>query len=301
MKNKIIKGRLGSVNIAIELPSDPKEGLSKRSSLCEKCGMLFDFKGKKPVITMKDTSFPLDIIFLDKDLNIVDTQIGEALDKNPIQSNNSTAVYVLEVNYGFTNKMKIYQGDSLKIESPLKEVEKKKEEIKEPKTLLVKEEAKKGTKLKVLKLDMGDGVYSRTHLNPVATGYDPSDRKYAYTTKTSFTYTGKDPKREAQNKKLQKAEEGAKLSEKFKRGKQIIDNILKVSTSENKTMYLLDEDGKPQMPMKGGERIFSRVHTRELLDLVKNSKDVKGLIALGKKMVEIIKKQDTQKPEYVTD
>ena len=55
------------------------------------------------------------------------------------------------------------------------------------------------------------------------------------------------------------------------------------------------------MAMEGGERIFSRIHTKELLDLVKKTPTVENLVALGRKMVDIIKKQGTQKPEYVTE
>ena len=301
MKNKQISGSLNGIEITIEIPSDPKEGLSNRKELCEKCGMLFSFKNR-PIITMKETEFPLDIIFLDEDYNVVDVQIGQPLQKDVITTNDLTAKHVLEVNYGFTNKFKVFDGDSLKLNKEELNLETKSKPSKEPNVLI--KELKKGSYLgKHIKATMGDGQYERTKIQFIPTGYDPADRKFANTTKTSFStkdYTGKDSKRDAQNKKLQKAKEGVKL-EIFEKGKKIVNNILSRASKQGATMFLLDEEGNPQMPMKGGERIFSRRHTRQLLDLVKLEPSVENLITLGKKMAEIIKTQDTQKPEYVKD
>ena len=67
-------------------------------------------------------------------------------------------------------------------------------------------------------------------------------------------------------------------------------------------MQVLDEDGKNQMNIKGNERIYSRKHTAQLIKLAKTaeeSKDDKDYKKLGKVMVSIIIKQDTQEQEYV--
>lgn len=66
-------------------------------------------------------------------------------------------------------------------------------------------------------------------------------------------------------------------------------------------MLLLDEKGQVQMGLEGKERIFSRVHTRQIMNLIKNAKDERGLIKLGKKVAEIIKIHDTQPQEYTTE
>ena len=57
---------------------------------------------------------------------------------------------------------------------------------------------------------------------------------------------------------------------------------------------LLDEDGKNQMNLIGGERIFARSVTEKLFKYAKSEEYKK----LGKVMVDDINKQDTQKPEY---
>jgi uncharacterized membrane protein (UPF0127 family) len=59
---------LGDCSFEIEIVSDDdsrRRGLSNRKSLCDECGMLFDFpKEDKRSFWMKDMSFPLDIIWL---------------------------------------------------------------------------------------------------------------------------------------------------------------------------------------------------------------------------------------------
>jgi hypothetical protein len=66
-------------------------------------------------------------------------------------------------------------------------------------------------------------------------------------------------------------------------------------------MQVLDEDGKNQMNIKGNERIFSRKHTEKLVQLAKKADESKEDVdykKLGKAMVGIIQKQDTQEQEY---
>ena len=72
--------------------------------------------------------------------------------------------------------------------------------------------------------------------------------------------------------------------------------------SEADRMVLLDADGNIQMPIEGGERIFSRPHTRILVRLAKKaykSRQEKDYKALGKKLFSILNIQNNQKPEYV--
>lgn len=68
-------------------------------------------------------------------------------------------------------------------------------------------------------------------------------------------------------------------------------------------MIVLNEDGSVQMELEGGERIFSRIHTKRLISLSKKalkSKKEADYKKLGKKVFEYIDKQNTQKQEYVT-
>lgn len=67
-------------------------------------------------------------------------------------------------------------------------------------------------------------------------------------------------------------------------------------------MKVLNQQGKCQMLLQGGERIVSR---RETLVLIKKalkayeSKEDKDYKALGKYIFKVLKGQDTRKPEYV--
>lgn len=73
-------------------------------------------------------------------------------------------------------------------------------------------------------------------------------------------------------------------------------------------IYLLDEEGEVQMVLQGGERIFSRIHTRKILELIKKldeSKDPNKSEALVEKLgvlvADIILTHDTQEEEYTED
>ena len=70
-------------------------------------------------------------------------------------------------------------------------------------------------------------------------------------------------------------------------------------------MKVLAPDGSTQMFLQGGERIFSRIHTRALIKKAKKAFANKGgdfdryCKALGKYMFKCIHTQDTQDPQYV--
>lgn len=104
------------VEVADTLPKMIK-GLMFRKSLAEGSGMLFlfDTDGYHG-IWMMNMSFPIDIIWIDSEHDIVD------IVKNaqpcgiscPIYKPKEKARYVLEVNVGFTDKYSIKIGDSVK-------------------------------------------------------------------------------------------------------------------------------------------------------------------------------------------
>ena len=72
-------------------------------------------------------------------------------------------------------------------------------------------------------------------------------------------------------------------------------------------MKVLAPDGTTQAELEGGERIFSRISTRQLIQWAKKAeanKDNEELFTkyckrLGKRMFREIKAQNTRKPEYV--
>lgn len=71
---------------------------------------------------------------------------------------------------------------------------------------------------------------------------------------------------------------------------------------DDDSMKVLNEEGKVQMKLEGGERIFSRKNTKTLIKMAKradNSKSDKDYKALGTKMFKYIDQQDTRDPEYV--
>ena len=71
---------------------------------------------------------------------------------------------------------------------------------------------------------------------------------------------------------------------------------------DERNMLVLDDNGKVQMELEGGERIFSRKHTVTLARLSKKaykSKLDKDYKALGRKVFAFIHKQDTQEQQYV--
>jgi len=106
--------------IMVEMADTPAEhyrGLSNRKSLCEDCGMLFEFNNKKiRTFVMRDMNFPLDIIWIDD--NIV---IGVSKNLQPEGSgyknyykSPAPVDYVLEVNAGFADGEGIEVGDEVK-------------------------------------------------------------------------------------------------------------------------------------------------------------------------------------------
>lgn len=72
-------------------------------------------------------------------------------------------------------------------------------------------------------------------------------------------------------------------------------------------MKVLAQDGSTQMELWGGERIFRRAFTKQIIKWAKRAEEVKGdeekfnkiCIRLGKKMFKEIKAQDTRPAEYV--
>jgi len=75
-----------------------------------------------------------------------------------------------------------------------------------------------------------------------------------------------------------------------------------ISEDKPVTMVVLNEDGSIQVKLKGGERIFSRVHTKRIISLAKKAKKSKNdsdYKKLGNAIFTFINKQNTQKQEYV--
>lgn len=108
-----IAGQKVKVDLAVS-ETEKEKGLSGKSSLGENEGMLFVFNTEdKYPFWMKDMNFPLDMIWLNKDLKVVYVKkevLPESYPKTFIPSEN--AKYVLEVPAGFSEKNNLQVGDS---------------------------------------------------------------------------------------------------------------------------------------------------------------------------------------------
>jgi uncharacterized membrane protein (UPF0127 family) len=89
-------------------------GLMYRSSMKNNQGMLFIFPDVKPrAFYMKNTQFPLDLIFIDDKKTIVSFQENaKPFDESSLPSN-FPAKYVLELNEGLVSKWGINVGDRI--------------------------------------------------------------------------------------------------------------------------------------------------------------------------------------------
>jgi uncharacterized protein len=105
------------IKIDVEVADDEAErtqGLMYRDSMAENTGMIFLFPIEEPMsFWMKNTHIPLDIIYINSEKKIV--HIAEntkpySLDQIP---SGSPALFVVEVNAGFTKRHGIKVGDTI--------------------------------------------------------------------------------------------------------------------------------------------------------------------------------------------
>lgn len=96
--------------------SDHYRGLSNRESLCQDCGMLFNFSDyDERIFVMRDMKFPLDIIFINnnKIINIASNLEPEGSRPAHTYSSQDKVNRVLEVNSGYCKKNNIKVGDKI--------------------------------------------------------------------------------------------------------------------------------------------------------------------------------------------
>lgn len=100
-----------NVDIA-DTPEKRKQGLSNKTSIDKDYGMLFLFDKEQDEVsfTMKNTSIPLDIVFMDEDGEVISIENGEPHSNNPYIEYDVS--YVLEVNPNSGIKV----GDKLLLE-----------------------------------------------------------------------------------------------------------------------------------------------------------------------------------------
>lgn len=114
---KFIQNKKILKTISIEIAKKEAErtqGLMFRKTMPDSCGMLFIFEEMQPLsFWMKNTHIPLDIIYIDKDYNIVSISKNTVpFSEKPIPSLKE-AMYVVEVNAGFCDKNAIVEGNKI--------------------------------------------------------------------------------------------------------------------------------------------------------------------------------------------
>jgi len=98
------------------------------------------------------------------------------------------------------------------------------------------------------------------------------------------------------------AREGIKVG-KAKDGTKVYDVEIDDIPHKEDHYQVLDKEGAIAANIQEGARIFSRDDTQTMISKVRNASgcsDIDALKKLGKFMVDVIVKQDTQRPEYTT-
>lgn len=109
---------IGGKKIRVDLANTPAtrtQGLSGRKSLLENEGMLFVFENSGQYgFWMKDMNFPIDIIWVDENKNIVHIEKNLLPDTYPrIFTPQNPSRYVLEVQAGFSDTISLQVGDKI--------------------------------------------------------------------------------------------------------------------------------------------------------------------------------------------
>lgn len=115
-----LKGEKFSVEIA-DTPDKQQLGLMFRESMPRDHGMLFVFSGETMrSFWMKNTKIPLDIIYFDKNLELVSVANARPC-RTPSCRNYPSAgpaMYVLELNAGLAEELDLAVGDRLEVYLP---------------------------------------------------------------------------------------------------------------------------------------------------------------------------------------
>ncbi len=116
--NKKTMKKIGQIDIEIaDTPREIAAGLMNRRSMPDTSGMLFIFKHIRPwFFWMRNTHIPLDMIFVDKDMQIVMIEKNtKPLSDERIPLHRDT-LYTIEVKAGFCDKHGIDIGDFIDAE-----------------------------------------------------------------------------------------------------------------------------------------------------------------------------------------
>ena len=114
----VVEMKIGKGDFVIEVartPAEQETGLMKRDSMPKDHGMIFVFSGDEVrKFWMKDTRFPLDILFLDAGGKVVSIHQMKAYDLQETSSD-YPARYAIELNDGTATETGVKSGDVLEI------------------------------------------------------------------------------------------------------------------------------------------------------------------------------------------
>ncbi|SDG62861.1 DUF192 domain-containing protein [Psychroflexus sediminis] len=98
-----------------ETDYEKETGLMHRKQMLSNQGMLFIYNNEaaRPSFYMKNTYIPLDLIYLDKNMEIVDFNLNTLPFSEDLISSDVPSRYVLEVNAGVVNELKLQKGDQI--------------------------------------------------------------------------------------------------------------------------------------------------------------------------------------------
>ena len=252
-----------------------KTGLSKTAKLKKGAGMVFVFDKEGPIdMNMYKMNYALDMVFMDKNWDVVDysrMHVGEDIHVA------DDVKYVIEVNAGELSAIAL--GSNMAPTDKLKRYIMSIESAAEEKIKSIEEEP----------IDAADK-------KQVVESEEPADEP---TTEEEESTEDKDTS--GKKNIIVHIDKEASFYDKevFKSGGKIkpIEDKVKLKSGG---MQVLDDAGVILMNITGGERIFSREHTAQLVALAEKVKQGKASKKeLGKLMSKIIDIQDTQAPEYV--
>jgi uncharacterized membrane protein (UPF0127 family) len=111
------------INVEIaDSPDERQKGLMNRKKLSESSGMLFVYgKEGSRSFWMKNTSIPLDIIFLNSDMEVINIEEADPEPDVTVDSNyrdylsERPAKYVLEINQNRSGEIGIKEGEKLNV------------------------------------------------------------------------------------------------------------------------------------------------------------------------------------------
>lgn len=111
-----VTAKLQSNNLKLDVACSNEKlskGLMFVDGMDKDRGMIFVFDDEKiRTFWMKNTKIPLDILFIDKNMNIISIQTMKPYDLTPVSSI-SKAMYAIEVNAGYVKENNIKNGDKV--------------------------------------------------------------------------------------------------------------------------------------------------------------------------------------------